>query len=69
MGFHYILNPPRITKLQWKKLLNSSIATFVENSWKTEVATCFTQVCKFRITEGGTESPNMVYCKVKYFGQ
>ena len=28
-----------ITKLQWKKLLNSSIATFVENSWKTEVAT------------------------------
>ena len=35
----YTLLQLDITKLQWKKLLNSSIATFVENSWKTEVAT------------------------------
>ena len=35
----YTLLQQDITKLQWKKLLNSSIATFVENSWKTEVAT------------------------------
>ena len=35
----YTLLQLDITKLQWKKLLNSSIATFVENSWKTEVVT------------------------------
>ena len=35
----YTLLQLDITKLQWKKLLNSSIATFFENSWKTEVAT------------------------------
>ena len=35
----YTLLQQDITKPQWKKLMNSSVATFVENSWKTKVGT------------------------------